>query len=150
MSNFVRAILKEKKERKASHCLVLVSADQLVHVLCYVSRWQECETLRFLTQRSHWPCGRIWPESGPANHSVSSGPLSRRTLSLWTVTALQHPKAAEEKHTWSLQRESKTTGLKNILVVLVTFWFCLLFIQSLVSMMEFHGTTTILFLYLTY
>lgn len=51
----------------------------------------------FLTQWSHWPCGRIWPRPGRANRNASSCPSSHRTLSLWSVRVLQSPKTQRNK-----------------------------------------------------
>lgn len=66
----------------------------------------------FLTQWSHWPCGRIWPRPGRANRNASSCPSSHRTLSLWSVRVLQSPKTQRNKR-------SSVTGTSET-------WFTLL------------------------
>lgn len=67
--------------------------------------WWEYSVWWFLTLRSRWPCGRIWPRSGPANHSASSCPSSLQTPSLWTVGGRRCPRIQQKVTSAHSQRE---------------------------------------------
>lgn len=114
MSSFVRAILQKEFVFSFDHNTKSTWWNLLLNiatmpVITSASEGNNSEIVwMFLTQRSHWPCGHIWPKSGPANHNAAFCPWSHRTLCLYSVTDSRSP-AEQERDTQSQFKEGKKT-----------------------------------------